>query len=141
MKKLAALFFAVAIVAAPIAAQRQKKTPTQNVASSQAPAQPQFSETLYDGIKWRLIGPFRGGHALAVTGVPGQPNTYYFGAVAGGVWKTTDGGERAHTAAGLGSPVQWNRRLVQLTYLFQTPTLGGHARLCRSQGVPRAVRF
>ena len=43
-------------------------------------------------MKWRLIGPFRGGRVLAVTGVPGQPNTYYFGAVAGGVWKTTDGG-------------------------------------------------
>jgi photosystem II stability/assembly factor-like uncharacterized protein len=47
---------------------------------------------IYGGIKWRLIGPFRGGRALAVTGVPSQPNTYYFGAVAGGVWKTTDGG-------------------------------------------------
>jgi photosystem II stability/assembly factor-like uncharacterized protein len=46
----------------------------------------------YAGMKWRLIGPFRGGRALAVTGVPSQPNTYYFGAVAGGVWKTTDGG-------------------------------------------------
>jgi photosystem II stability/assembly factor-like uncharacterized protein len=91
VKKLAALFFAVAIVAAPIAAQRQKKAPTQNVASTPAP-QPQFSETLYDGMKWRLIGPFRGGRVLAVSGVPGQPNTYYFGAVAGGVWKTTDGG-------------------------------------------------
>src|SRR5258708_8465796 len=43
-------------------------------------------------MKWRLIGPFRGGRALAVTGVASQPNTYYFGAVAGGVWKTTDGG-------------------------------------------------
>jgi photosystem II stability/assembly factor-like uncharacterized protein len=46
----------------------------------------------YAGMKWRLIGPFRGGRALTVTGVPSQPNTYYFGAVAGGVWKTTDGG-------------------------------------------------
>ena len=93
MKKLAALFFAVAIVAAPTAAQRQKKTSAPNAppAKAQAP-QPQFSETLYDGMKWRLIGPFRGGRVLAVTGVPGQPNTYYFGAVAGGVWKTTDGG-------------------------------------------------
>jgi photosystem II stability/assembly factor-like uncharacterized protein len=43
-------------------------------------------------MKWRLIGPFRGGRVLAVTGVPSQPNTYYFGAVSGGVWKTTDGG-------------------------------------------------
>ncbi len=93
MKKLAVLFFAIAIISAPIAAQRQKKTPAPNAASAKAQApQPQFSETLYDGMKWRLIGPFRGGRVLAVTGVPGQPNTYYFGAVAGGVWKTTDGG-------------------------------------------------
>ncbi|HKV23605.1 MAG TPA: hypothetical protein VJN93_03350 [Candidatus Acidoferrum sp.] len=46
----------------------------------------------YDGMKWRLIGPFRGGRVLTVAGVPSQPNTYYFGAVGGGVWKTTDGG-------------------------------------------------
>jgi len=37
------------------------------------------------GMKWRQIGPFRGGRALAVTGVAGDPETYYFGAVAGGV--------------------------------------------------------
>jgi len=42
-------------------------------------------------MKWRLIGPFVG-RVLTVAGVPSQPNTYYFGAVAGGVWKTTDGG-------------------------------------------------
>ena len=46
----------------------------------------------YGGMKWRLVGPFRGGRVLAVTGVPSQPNTYYFGATGGGVWKTTDGG-------------------------------------------------
>ena len=44
------------------------------------------------GMKWRLVGPFRGGRALAVAGIPGDANTYYFGSVAGGVWKTTDGG-------------------------------------------------
>ncbi len=43
-------------------------------------------------MKWRLVGPSRGGRALAVTGVAGNPNVYYFGAVAGGVWKTTDAG-------------------------------------------------
>ena len=43
-------------------------------------------------MKWRFIGPFRGGRALTVVGVASQPNTYYFGAVSGGVWKTTDGG-------------------------------------------------
>jgi photosystem II stability/assembly factor-like uncharacterized protein len=46
----------------------------------------------FKGLTWRLVGPFRGGRALAVTGVVGEPNTYYFGGVGGGVWKTTDGG-------------------------------------------------
>ena len=43
-------------------------------------------------LKFRLIGPFRGGRVVAVTGVPSQPSVYYFGGVGGGVWKTTDGG-------------------------------------------------
>ena len=47
---------------------------------------------LYGGLKWRLIGPFRGGRAVAVSGVPGNPATCYFGAVNGGVWQTTDAG-------------------------------------------------
>ena len=41
---------------------------------------------------WRLIGPFRGGRAVAVSGVPGDGTTFYFGAVDGGVWKTTNAG-------------------------------------------------
>ncbi|HJT82134.1 MAG TPA: hypothetical protein VJ719_13135 [Chthoniobacterales bacterium] len=49
-------------------------------------------EKLFKGIQWRQIGPFRGGRALSVEGVIGEPNIYYFGAVAGGVWKTTDSG-------------------------------------------------
>ena len=44
-------------------------------------------------IEWRSIGPFRGGRASSVAGVVGQPNTYYFGATGGGVWKTKDGGQ------------------------------------------------
>jgi photosystem II stability/assembly factor-like uncharacterized protein len=52
----------------------------------------QIDSKTYDGMKWRLIGPFRGGRVLTVAGVLSQPNTYYFGAVGGGVWKTTDGG-------------------------------------------------
>jgi photosystem II stability/assembly factor-like uncharacterized protein len=45
----------------------------------------------FKGMKYRLIGPFRGGRSLTVTGIPGDPNTYYFGGVGGGVWKSTDG--------------------------------------------------
>jgi len=47
---------------------------------------------LYSGLRWRMIGPTRGGRALTAAGVPGQPNVFYFGAVGGGVWKTTDAG-------------------------------------------------
>ena len=47
---------------------------------------------LYSGLKWRLIGPFRGGRVVAVSGIAGNPTTFYFGSVGGGVWKTTDAG-------------------------------------------------
>jgi photosystem II stability/assembly factor-like uncharacterized protein len=52
----------------------------------------QVPEQLYSDMKWRMIGPFRGGKVNAVVGVPGNPAVYYFGADGGGVWKTTDGG-------------------------------------------------
>lgn len=47
---------------------------------------------LYSSLEWRHLGPFRGGRSCAVTGVPGKPNLFYFGATGGGVWKTTNGG-------------------------------------------------
>ena len=47
---------------------------------------------LYEGLRWRMLGPFRGGRVAAATGVPGRPNEFYFGAVNGGVWKTIDAG-------------------------------------------------
>ncbi len=47
---------------------------------------------LMSGLRWRLIGPFRGGRVVAVAGVPGDPTTFYFGSVDGGIWKTTDAG-------------------------------------------------
>jgi photosystem II stability/assembly factor-like uncharacterized protein len=47
---------------------------------------------LLNGLKWRLIGPFRGGRVVAVAGVPGDSTTFYFGAVNGGIWKTSDAG-------------------------------------------------
>jgi len=48
--------------------------------------------SLYGGLRWRMLGPFRGGRVDAVSGVPGQPNVFYFGAVNGGVWKTINAG-------------------------------------------------
>ena len=47
---------------------------------------------MFGGLRWRLVGPFRGGRAEAAAGIPGDPNTYYFGSAAGGVWKSTNAG-------------------------------------------------
>ncbi len=52
----------------------------------------QFDTSLYRALKWRNIGPYRGGRVTAVAGVPGQPLVAYMGATGGGVWKTIDGG-------------------------------------------------
>jgi len=52
----------------------------------------EFDPSLFSGLRWRMIGPFRGGRAVTATGVPGQPSVFYFGAVGGGVWKTTNAG-------------------------------------------------
>jgi len=53
----------------------------------------QLSPSLYQGMQWRNIGPFRGGRSVAVTGVIQDTQTFYFGGVGGGVFKSTDGGE------------------------------------------------
>jgi len=45
-----------------------------------------------EALRWRLIGPFRGGRVLAVAGVPGEHDHFYFGAVNGGVWESRDAG-------------------------------------------------
>jgi len=57
-------------------------------AAAAAPVDPGF----FAGLRWRMIGPFRGGRVLAVTGVPGEPDHFYFGSVGGGVWETRNAG-------------------------------------------------
>ena len=52
-----------------------------------------YPERAYESLSYRSIGPFRGGRSAAVTGVPGKPDLFYFGATGGGVWKTEDGGQ------------------------------------------------
>jgi len=60
-------------------------------AATPAPAQ-QYDQKLFSEMRWRCIGPFRGGRTVAITGVPHQPTVFYIAAVNGGVWKTTDTG-------------------------------------------------
>ena len=68
------------------AADRQQSVAQPASSTSADNEDPQFK-----GMKYRLIGPFRGGRSLTASGVPGDPTTYYFGATGGGVWKSTDG--------------------------------------------------
>ena len=60
-------------------------------AAAAAPADA-TAPSAFSAMHWRNIGPFRGGRAIAVAGVPGEPDVFYFGAAAGGVWKTVDAG-------------------------------------------------
>ena len=67
-----------------------------NLSTAQSPkSKPSatFDPVLYEGMKWRELGPFRGGRSCTVTGVKGNPNLYYFGSVGSGVWRTTDAGQ------------------------------------------------
>jgi len=59
-------------------------------AASAATAPP--ANPLTTALKWRMIGPYRGGRTRAVAGVPSKPNVFYIGAVDGGVWRTDDAG-------------------------------------------------
>src|SRR5258706_267845 len=63
--------------------------PDQKAAGEEESGKPE--DKLFKGMKYRLIGPFRGGRSLTAAGIPGDPTTYYFGATGGGVWKSTDG--------------------------------------------------
>ena len=71
------LFFSIGIPLSPLV----------HATFAQQTATPSFPE-----MRWRMIGPFRGGRVIPVTGVPGKPNEYLFGAVGGGIWRTTNGG-------------------------------------------------
>src|SRR5947209_18039703 len=55
-------------------------------------SQPDNRPLLWSGLRYRMIGPERGGRVTAVTGVPSEPMTFYMGSTGGGIWKTTDAG-------------------------------------------------
>lgn len=64
----------------------------QNGSTSNTESTTKGIDSLYHGLKWRNIGPFRGGRSVTSSGVIGQPFTYYMGSTGGGVWKTSDAG-------------------------------------------------
>ncbi|MCB9080137.1 MAG: glycosyl hydrolase [Lewinellaceae bacterium] len=73
--------------------QAQRGKPAKAAAPTPPATVKTFTENNYDAIRWRQVGPFRGGRAGTVTGVPGHPNLYYMGTAGGGVWRTKDGGQ------------------------------------------------
>jgi photosystem II stability/assembly factor-like uncharacterized protein len=85
MKSLLLSVLALFFIVPTTQAQRRKKR------KSDPPATV-LNDSLYQGLKWRNIGPFRGGRSVASTGVVGQPGTYYMGSTGGGVWKTVNNG-------------------------------------------------
>jgi len=68
-------------------------SPTDSTIAGRPAATAPLDSALLKSYKWRSIGPDRGGRSIAATGVKGRPKEAYFGAVGGGLWKTTDGGQ------------------------------------------------
>ena len=91
-----ALFAVVVIPPARAVGQRAPARPAQREAPLGLLDSARYASTARElrGLRWRLVGPFRGGRAVAVVGDPTKRDVFYFGAVDGGVWKTTDGGVR-----------------------------------------------
>lgn len=81
------LFLLLAIIGTAFVSSAQKTKTT-----SPTSVDDNREELLFKNLKYRLIGPFRGGRSGAVTGSYKNKNTFYFGATGGGVWKTSDGG-------------------------------------------------
>src|SRR2546428_13270192 len=69
----------------------EQVSPAPNAATQNIAAPPKKEDPVFKGLKYRVIGPFRGGRSLTASGIPGDPNIYYFGSTGGGVWKSTDG--------------------------------------------------
>jgi photosystem II stability/assembly factor-like uncharacterized protein len=72
-------------------AKDSKPVNTQPAPQEAAATEASSGDPAFKGMKYRSIGPFRGGRSLTASGIAGDPNTYYFGGTGGGVWKSTDG--------------------------------------------------
>jgi hypothetical protein len=110
--RVAAAIVAVALLAVPVGAQRAQRAQRDRAAARPAAARPRASvppvgpaavaaaaagapavDTLhYRALRYRMIGPFRGGRSTAVAGIAEEPHTFYQGSTGGGLWKTVDAG-------------------------------------------------
>ncbi len=88
---LAALAVGAVSLFATASADAQART-TASAARSVAAAAATYDTSMYAGLRYRMVGPFRGGRVTTVSGVASEPHTFYFGSTGGGIWKTTDAG-------------------------------------------------
>ncbi len=79
------LFIVILFCSSTIVYGQKKSNPINNQSS--------YDAALYGGIRWRELGPFRGGRSSTATGIVGNDKVYYFGSTGSGVWKTEDGGQ------------------------------------------------
>ena len=85
------LFLLAALTASTAGAQRQPAS-ARTARTAPPPAPSAFDPARLAGMRYRMVGPARGGRVTAATGVPQQPHTFYMGSTGGGVWKTEDAG-------------------------------------------------
>jgi len=90
--RLAVLLATILAVLVAVSAAPRANAQQHNSLFSQGLQVQTLKPELFSEMRWRCIGPFRGGRTVAISGVPGQPNVFYMAAVNGGVWKTTDFG-------------------------------------------------
>ncbi len=81
------------LAVAPVVAAAQRPTAARPVAAVPTDVTQPFDSLLLTGLRWRELGPYRGGRSVAVAGSVARPNEYYMGTTGGGVFKTTDGGQ------------------------------------------------
>src|SRR5215212_5825462 len=86
-RSVRSILAATVVLALAPAGEAAKKT-----GSAAAAVRPFVDPDLWKPLEWREVGPYRGGRSAAVTGLPAERDTYYFGSTGGGVWKTTNGG-------------------------------------------------
>ena len=86
------LFSGLILITLPLTAQTRPNTPIPTTKSDKDKDtdKEKDKKKLEEGLQYRSIGPYRGGRSLTAAGIPGDPNTWYFGSTGGGVWKSTD---------------------------------------------------
>ena len=101
-----------------------RPAPPRATSVARIPQMASVDTALLRGLKYRLVGPSRGGRVTTVTGVPSQPRTFYMGVASGGVFRTTDGGRELgadHRRQGAGRldrvRSRWRSRIPNIIYV------------------------